>query len=404
VDHDKALLERGAVMNRGQALAAAACDVIPGGLNTFGAQVGAPHAFTGADGAYVIDLDGRRYLDYHAGAGAVLLGYNHPAVNEAVFSVLGGPDHVGLGVTELEVELAQLIVTAVPSAEQVVVLTSGGEATAGAVRLARAATGRPLLMTFQGGGVLDPAGGATVLAELNRLDTVKALFADHQDRIAAVLVEPVAGVLDPSFLPELRALADEHGALLVFDESGSGFRHALGGHQQVCGVLPDLTVLGKAMGNGFPASGVAGRRDLMRRLHVVNGDGTFNGNRVTTAASVATIRHLRDHPEFYDHTHALGRRLRDGLRAIVAELGITAAVTGFGGDFALSFPPLDDFRDDDVASVAFTRHMTEAGILMGPAAPRRHHVTGAHTAADIDHTLDVARDVLATMRRQPPLR
>lgn len=389
-------------MNRGQALAAAACDVIPGGLNTFGGQVGAPHAFAGAEGAYVTDLDGRRYLDYHAGAGTVLLGYNHPAVNEAVFSVLSGPDQVGLGVTELEVELAQLIVTAVPSAEQAVVMTSGSEAAASAVRLARAVTGRPLLMTFQGNGILDPAGGATVLAGLNQLDTVKELFADHPARIAAVLLEPAAP--DPAFLTELRALADEHGALLVFDEAGSGFRHALGGYQQLCGVLPDLTVLGKAMGNGFPAAGVAGPRVLMRRFHTANGDGTFNGNRVTTAAAVATIRHLRDRPDFYDRTHELGRRVRNGLRSIVDELDIAATVTGFGGDFALSFPPLNGFRDDDVASVAFTRHMTEAGILMGPAAPRRHHISGAHTEADIDHTLDVARAVLATMRRQPPLR
>jgi glutamate-1-semialdehyde-2,1-aminomutase len=428
-------------MSKGQELAAAAREVIPGGLNTFSRQVGSPHAFAGADGAYVTDVDGRRYLDYHAGSGAILLGYNHPVVNEAVIDAIGGVDQVGLGVTELEVELARRIVAAIPSAEQTVAMASGSEAVAHAVRLARAVTGRPLLMKFQGmfhgwhdavarnlvspperafgrdplsAGILDPAIDATVIAELNRLDSVKALFAEHPERIAAVIVEPIAhnvGALLPEhdFLPGLRALTEEHGALLIFDEVITGFRHALGGYQQICGVLPDLTVFGKAMGNGFPAAGIAGRRDLMRRFLTAGGDvllaGTFNGNRVTAAASVATIGYLRDHPEFYEHTHALGRRVRAGLASIVDELGIAATVTGFGGVFALYFaaPPVTGYRDlardDAEASVVFNRHMTDAGILMRPAPMRRHHISGAHTTEDIDRTLDVARDVLHRMRR-----
>lgn len=425
----------------GEALAAAAREVIPGGLNTFSRQIGAPYAFAGADGAYVTDADGRRYLDYHAGSGAILLGYNHPVVNDAVVGVLGGADQVGLGITALEVELAQLIVAAIPSAEQTVAMNSGSEAAAHAVRLARAVTGRPLLMKFQGmfhgwhdavarnlvspperafgrdplsAGILDPALDATVIAEFNELDTVKALFAAHPERIAAVIVEPVAHnvgalPLDPSFLSGLRALTEEHGALLIFDEVITGFRHALGGYQQVSGVLPDLTVFGKAMGNGFPAAGVAGRRDLMGRFLTAGGDvllaGTFNGNRVSAAASVATIGYLRDNPSFYTHTHGLGHRVRAGLSSIVDELGLAVTVTGFGGVFALYFgaPPFigyrDLARDDAAASVAFNRHLTDAGILMRPAPLRRHHISGAHTQEDIDRTLDVARDTLKRMRR-----
>lgn len=429
-------------MSRGEALAAAAREVIPGGFNTFSRQLGAPHAFAGADGAYVTDVDGRRYLDYHAGSGAILLGYNHPVVNDAVVRAIGGADQVGLGVTELEVALAELIVAAIPSAEQTVAINSGSEAAAHAVRLARAVTGRPLLMKFQGmfhgwhdavarnlvspperafgrdplsAGILDPAVDATVIAEFNELDTVKALFAAHQEQIAAVIVEPVAhnvGALlpEPSFLAGLRALTEEHGALLIFDEVITGFRHALGGYQQVSGVLPDLTVFGKAMGNGFPAAGVAGRRDLMGRFMTAGGDvllaGTFNGNRVTAAASVATISYLRDNSSFYEHTHGLGRRVRDGLASIVDELGLAVTITGFGGVFALYFgaPPFTGYRDlardDGAASVAFNRHMTDAGFLMRPAPLRRHHISGSHTQEDIDRTLDAARDVLRRMRRE----
>ncbi|HTJ38727.1 MAG TPA: aminotransferase class III-fold pyridoxal phosphate-dependent enzyme, partial [Dactylosporangium sp.] len=305
---------------------------------------------------------------------------------------------------------------------------------------ARAHTGRRLLVKVQGGfhgwsdavarnvisppdraygmdplsaGILPGALDATLVAEFNDLDSVAALFAAHPERIAAVILEPIphnVGALLPTkeFAEGLRELTLAQGAVLIFDEVITGFRHALGGYQQVVGVTPDLTTFGKGMANGFPIGGVAGRRELMERFNGRTGDvllaGTFNGNPVGCAAALATIGHLQANPDFYTRTHALGARMRDGLAAIAAELGIEATVAGFGGVFALYFakaPVLgyrDLMRNNDAAYVAFHRGMTERGFLMLPMALKRNHVSGAHTEQEIDATLEAAREVLAGLR------
>ncbi|HTJ39452.1 MAG TPA: aminotransferase class III-fold pyridoxal phosphate-dependent enzyme, partial [Dactylosporangium sp.] len=268
---------------RGQAIAERAARVIPGGVNSSTRYIGEPYAFTGADGAYVTDADGRRYLDYHAAFGAILLGHNAPVVNDAVRAAIGGLDLVGIGVTEPEVELAERIVDIIPSAESMIATMSGSEATAQAIRLARAATGRELIVKFQGGfhgwhdavarnvisapdkaygrdplseGILAQAIDATLIAEFNDLGSVAELFDRHPERVAAVILEPIphnVGALLPTqeFVEGLRALTRERGAVLIFDEVITGFRHALGGFQSVAGVTPDLTTFGKAMGNGY---------------------------------------------------------------------------------------------------------------------------------------------------------
>jgi glutamate-1-semialdehyde 2,1-aminomutase len=424
----------------GAALLSAAREVIPGGVNSATRLVGAPHALTGASGAYVTDTDGRRYLDYHAAFGAILLGHNAPEINEAVRRAIGGVDLVGWGVTEPEIELARLVAETIPSAEQMVSAMSGSEATAQAVRLARAVTGRPLIVKFQGGfhgwhdavarnvisapdraygrdplssGILDAALDATLIAEFNDLESVGALYTEHPERIAAVIMEPIphnVGSLVPTaeFVEGLRALTSAEGSLLVFDEVITGFRHAPGGYQEICGVRPDLTTFGKAMGNGYPIAGLAGPRRLMERFSSAGGDvllaGTFNGNPLSSAAAIATIGYLRDHPEFYAHTYALGDRMRAGLGAIVEELGIAATPAGFGGVFALYFAegPIrgyrDLMRDRDDAYVAFHRRMTDRGFLMLPLALKRNHISAAHTEQDVDRTLEAARDVLRGIR------
>ncbi|WP_426504842.1 aspartate aminotransferase family protein [Dactylosporangium sp. McL0621] len=425
---------------RGQAIAERADRVIPGGVNSSTRYIGEPYAFAAADGAYVTDADGRRYLDYHAAFGAILLGHNHPVVNDAVRAALGGIDLVGLGVTEGEVELAERIVDIIPSAESMIATMSGSEATAQSIRLARAVTDRDLIIKFQGGfhgwtdsvarnvisapdkaygrdplsrGILAQAIDATLIAEFNDLDSVAALFDAHPGRIAAIILEPIphnVGALLPTqeFVEGLRTLTRDRGALLIFDEVITGFRHALGGYQQVVGVTPDLTTFGKGMANGFPIGGVAGRRDLMEHFNGRTGDvlmaGTFNGNPAACAAALATIGYLSEHPDFYTRTHELGARMRDGLTAIVTELGIEATVAGFGGVFAVYFakaPVLgyrDLMRNNDAAYVAFHRGMTERGFLMLPMALKRNHVSGSHTAAEIDLTLEAAREVLASLR------
>lgn len=424
---------------RGRALDAIARQVIPGGTNTVTRWIGSPYVFTQAEGAYITDADGRRYLDYHAAYGAVLLGHNHPDVNEAVIRAIGGIDLIGLGVTELEIEMAQLIVSVIPSAEMAVTVMSGSEAVAHGIRMARAVTGRKLLVKFQGtyhgwsdsvarntispperaygkdplsAGILDAVLDATLIAEFNDLDSVRALYEAHPDEIAAIIVEPIphnVGALlpDQKFLEGLREITQEQGSLLIFDEVITGFRHALGGYQQICGVRPDLTAYGKAMGNGFPVSGLAGPRELMERFDTAGGDvlmaGTFNGNRVSAAATIATVSYLRDNPDFYERTHRLGQRMRDGLTEITEEFGISGTVSGFGGTFNLYFaaPPTRGYRDllrnDNQAYVAFHRRMTDIGFLMLPIALKRNHVSGAHTDSDIDRTLEAARDVLRAM-------
>jgi glutamate-1-semialdehyde-2,1-aminomutase len=424
----------------GAKLLRAAREVIPGGVNSATRLVGAPHALTGASGAYVTDADGRRYLDYHAAFGAILLGHTAPEVDEPVRAAIGGIDLVGWGVTEPEIELARLVVDMIPSAEQMISAMSGSEAVAQAVRLARAVTDRPLILKFQGGfhgwqdavarnvistaesaygfdplsrGILDGALDATIIAEFNDLDSVRELYTRYPDRIAAVILEPIphnVGALlpDASFIEGLRTITSEQGSLLIFDEVITGFRHALGGYQQICGVHPDLTTFGKAMGNGYPIAGLAGPRSLMERFSSAGGDvllaGTFNGNPVSSAAGIATINYLRDHPEFYERTYALGDRIRSGLGAIAGELGIHAVPSGFGGVFALYFAegPIrgyrDLLRDNDEAYVAFHRRMTDRGFLMLPLALKRNHISAAHTEADIDRTLEAARDVLRSIR------
>lgn len=424
----------------GAKLLAAARDVIPGGVNSATRLVGAPYVLTEAAGAYVTDADGRRYLDYHAAFGAILLGHNAPEVDDAVRRAVGGIDLVGWGVTEPEIELARLVVETIPSAEQMISAMSGSEAVAQAVRLARAVTDRPLILKFQGGfhgwqdavarnvistperaygrdplsrGILDDAIESTVIAEFNDLDSVRELYERYPERIAAVILEPIphnVGALVPEteFLQGLRTITAEQGSLLIFDEVITGFRHALGGYQQICGIRPDLTTFGKAMGNGYPIAGLAGPRALMERFSSAGGDvllaGTFNGNAVSSAAGIATITYLRDHPDFYERTHALGDRMRTGLGAIVSELGIPAVPAGFGGVFALYFTegPIrgyrDLLRDNDEAYVAFHRRMTDRGFLMLPLALKRNHISAAHTEEDVDRTLEAAREVLRSVR------
>ncbi|MGI5200723.1 aspartate aminotransferase family protein [Spirillospora sp. CA-108201] len=426
--------------SRGAELLAAARTVIPGGVNSATRLVGVPHALSAASGAHVTDADGRRYLDYHAAFGAILLGHAAPEVDDAVRAAVGGLDLVGWGVTETEIELARLVVETIPSAEQMISAMSGSEATAQAIRLSRAVTGRPLVVKFQGGfhgwhdavarnvisapdraygedplsrGILPEALGSTLVAEFNDLESVRALYERHPDRIAAVIMEPIphnVGALVPEreFVEGLRALTAGRGSLLIFDEVITGFRHAPGGYQEVCGVLPDLTTFGKAMGNGYPIAGLAGPRRLMERFSSAGGDvllaGTFNGNPVSSAAAIATITYLRDHPDFYERTHALGDRMRAGLTGICAELGIAGTAAGFGGVFALYFTdaPIRGYRDlmrnNDAAYVAFHRRMTDRGFLMLPLSLKRNHISAAHTSEDIDRTLEAARDVLRTIR------
>ncbi len=394
----------------------------------------------------MVDLDGRDYLDFHAAFGAVLLGHADERVARPAAAAAARMDLVGLGVTALEVELAELVVEAIPCAEMTISTMSGSEAVAQAVRLARAVTGRRRILKFQGcfhgsydavarnvisppertgrwdplsSGILPDALEHTLVAEFNDLASVQSLLEEHSGEVAAVLLEPTphnVGALlpEPGFLEGLRELSSQHGALLVFDEVISGFRHALGGFQELSAVTPDLTTFGKAVGNGYPIAGLAGRADLLSEFSSAGGPvmlaGTFNGTASATAAAIATISVLKD-PEvaFYEHVYGLGDRMRAGLREITGDLGVPATTTGLGSVFVTYFldGPVRSYRDllrnDDHAYLTFHRRMSERGFLMYPMALKRNHLSLAHTADDVDRTLEVADQVLRVMLRDGDL-
>jgi glutamate-1-semialdehyde 2,1-aminomutase len=413
-----------------------AARVIPGGVNTCRRRSEPRLCFARGAGAHLWDLDGREYIDYHAAYGAVFLGHSHPAVCARVAEAMRDTVLFGVGVTEAEVELARKIAEHVPSVEQSVVCNSGSEATYHAIRLARGVTGRELIVKFQGCydgfhdyvlrnvlsapdavgrrdphsvGMLAAAVDATLVCRFNDLADVEDTFAAHADRIAAVIVEPVAhnspGLLPvPGFLEGLRALCDREGALLIFDEVITGFRHHIGGYQRVCGVLPDLTTLGKAIANGFPIAAIGGpARHLERFTTNPDGDvhygGTYNGNAVAVEAALATIAELED-GSVHEHVFRLGARMRSGLEEIAARAGVPAVVGGFGSLFVLCFMegPLrsyeDVLRNDTELFLRYRRELVARGVFEMPESLGRSHISAAHTDDDVDRSLEAAEEAL----------
>lgn len=285
-------------MTQNQALVERAQRVLPGGLNSVNRALPWPLAFVGAQGAYLTDADGKQYLDYHAAFGPFILGHNHPRVNAAVKAAMDKVDLIGAGVTDLEVELAEKICQHVPCAERVMLANSGSEATFYALRLARAVTGRKKIVKFQGAyhgwhdavlmnvisppekigqkdplslGMLPEVIDQTLVMPFNDVEAINELMLQQADEIAAILVEIIPhniGIVmpRPEFLRALRELCTRHGTVLIYDEVITGFRHALGGYQQICGVLPDLATFAKAMANGYPIAALAGKAELMERF------------------------------------------------------------------------------------------------------------------------------------------
>jgi glutamate-1-semialdehyde 2,1-aminomutase len=420
-------------------LSQAACELIPGGVTSSARQFQPPIVFRSAQGATLTDVDGKRYLDYHLAFGPILLGHNHPAVSERVTAAIEGAPLSGAGVTELEIELAHKIHQHVPSAEKVLLCTSGSEAVSSAIHVARAFTGRPKIIKFHGSyhgtydSVLcdghDPDGKTgkahpawagmppgvnenTLACTYNDLCGAEQIFARQGDQIAAILVEPIGHSLGcvlpkPGFLEGLRRLTEAHGALLIFDEVITGFRHHLGGYQTLCGVTPDLTTFGKAMANGFPMAAICGRAGTMDRFSTRPGGdayfaGTYHGHPVGCAAALATIELLEREP-VHAHIFRLGNRLRQGLTEVHQRLGTGATVAGYGSVFITYFTeaPIenhaDALRNDASKFVEYRRKLIERGIFLMPVNLKRGHISYSHTEADIDRMLQVAEGVLAAM-------
>ncbi len=390
---------------------------------------------TRGEGARVWGADGRQFTDFTMGWGSVLLGHAHPAVVEAV------RQRAGLGsnfayVTEPALELAEELVRAVACAERVRFCASGTEATAYAVRLARAYTGRPKILKFEGayhGGnevgtvslfpsrLLDfPQGEPTsagltagavadiLVAPYNDLSTTRTILENHQPAVAAVIVEPLHRCTPPrpGFLQGLRDLTAQTGVLLIFDETVTGFRLAYGGAQEYYGVRPDLAALGKALGGGYPLGAVVGRADA---LDLVREDRlgadryvwfatSLGGNPVSATAALVTLGELRK-PETYPRLFAMGEALRTGLRGVMQDEGITAHVQGDGPLAAVVFTDREvvDYRtafsSNRKRARAFTLGLFRRGIFLNPMSTKLY-LSLAHTQADIAHFLDTARATL----------
>ncbi len=422
--------------------------IIPGGVASINRLAEPCIAFARAEGAHLFDVDGNEYIDYHAGFAPYILGHNDPDQNEAVVRIFSSQrSNYGSGPTEEEGELAELFLRAVPACDKVQFFNTGSEATAQAIRVARAWTGRDHVLLMQGGyngnhnmvaaNLMTPKaqlGGVQISGdeyplvpitagipsaeqalmhaiEFNDLTAVEAVAKRHQ--LAALITEPVLqniGVVkpDPGYLEGLRELADRYGFLLIFDEVKTGFRASLGGYQQLCGVVPDLSTYGKALANGFPLAALAGKAQFMdlaisadptKRVLIA---GTYNCHPVTVAAAIACLKKLQDRKlDVYGHLERLGALLEAGLQQIFAEVAIPTAIVRLGSAFCVYFsdavPPRSwwdilehhDFERD----LRYRQALIERGIYHFPIPCKQGSISFAHTEEDIRQTLDVTRQV-----------
>ncbi|MCH8848899.1 MAG: glutamate-1-semialdehyde 2,1-aminomutase [Chloroflexi bacterium] len=409
---------------RSEALFARAKAVIPGGVNSpvrsFGAVGGTPPFIARGAGARVWDVDGNSYVDFLGSWGPLVLGHAHPAVVEAVQRAAADGTSFGAP-TEREVRLAELIVAAVPSIELLRLVSSGTEAVMSAVRIARAFTGRAKVLKFNGNyhghadGMLVKAGSGaatlgvptsagvpetyaaeTLVAEYNDLGSVGALLEAHVNHIAAIIVEPVAGNMgvvppEPGFLEGLRRLADDAGALLIFDEVITGFRVAYGGAQARYGVTPDLTCLGKIIGGGLPVGAFGGRADVMEMVAPLGPAyqaGTLSGNPLAVAAGTACLEALAK-PGTYEALEALGAQAEAGLRAAAEATGTALTINRVGSMFTAFFTegPVRTWADaagsDTERYAVFFHGLLERGVYVAPSQFESAFVSLAHTTEDV---------------------
>jgi glutamate-1-semialdehyde 2,1-aminomutase len=415
-------------------LHARASAVSPGGVQGEGRSANPyPLFMTRAQGSRIWDVDGNEYIDFHNSFGAVLLGHNDARINEAVKRTM---DEHGVSFSTanpFEVELAERLVEMIPSADRVVFSCTGSEATYHAIRLARGFTGRERILKFEGNyhgwhdyvawshhfatdaeepvpvaasaGIPELVRDLVVVREYNDAAAVQDVLAREGDSIAAVILEPVfhnAGAVLPElgFLEAIREACTDAGVVLIFDEIITGFRHAPGGAQERFGVTPDLTTLGKALGNGFPISALAGRADIMDRLGP-KGDvlfaGTFAGHTLNAAAALEVTRIVRE-GSIHRHIASLGQRLTSGIQAAIDETGARVQVRESAGVWTMYFTdqPIRRFRDfarfamdkDHPVQRAYRGWLLERGIYVHPHYMIRGFLTGAHTEDDVDRVVD----------------
>ena len=425
-------------LQKSEELFAQAQKYIPGGVNSpvrsFRAVGGTPPFLARGSGSRVWDVDGNEYIDYLGSWGPLVLGHSHPAVVEAVKKAAEGGTSFGAPVAQ-EVELAQIICEALPSVESVRLVSSGTEACMSAIRLARAHTGRDKLIKFAGcyhghaDGLLVKAGSGalthgiptsagvpasyaseTLVADYNDLLSVEALFGQHPNGIAAVIVEPVAGnmgVVLPAdgFLAGLRSLTKKNGSLLIFDEVITGFRIGYNGAHGFFGISPDITCLGKIIGGGLPVGAYGSSKEIMEQvapLGPMYQAGTLSGNPLAVAAGVAALTEIKK-PGVYQQLETMGQRLADGLTKVFNEAEIPGTVNRMGSMLTGFFSPgpvesLNQVEQADAAVYGRYFHaMLERGVYLAPSQFEAGFVSLAHTNADIDQTIAVAKEALASL-------
>jgi glutamate-1-semialdehyde 2,1-aminomutase len=417
---------------RSDELFARAREIIPGGVNSpvraFKAVGGQPRFIERGEGAYLYDADGNRYIDYVLSWGPLIHGHAHPHVIEAITRTAARGTSYGAP-TELEVRLAEMVIAAMPAVEMVRFVNSGTEATMSALRLARAYTRRNKIIKFAGGyhghadfllvaagsgaltlgipdspGVPPPSAADTLIAPYNSLPAVEALFQQFPESIAAIIVEPVAGNMgcvppEPGYLQGLRDLATRFGALLIFDEVMTGFRVAYGGAQQLYGIAPDLTCLGKIIGGGLPAAAYGGRRDIMSMVAPagpVYQAGTLSGNPLAMAAGIAQLELLQQ-PGVYEQLEAHAAHLAEGMGEAAQAADVPITQTRVGSMFCVFFTdqPVKDYTSAKTASVEryarFFRAMLDDGIYLAPSQFEAGFLSLAHQQTEIERTIQAAR-------------
>jgi glutamate-1-semialdehyde 2,1-aminomutase len=412
---------------RSEELFACAQKLIPGGVNSpvraFRGVGGTPPFIARGEGSRIYDVDGNEYIDYVLSWGPLILGHCFPPVMDALREVLAIGTSFGAP-TEREIELAELIRECVPSIEMVRLVSSGTEATMSALRVARGFTGRDLTIKFEGCyhghvdsllvkagsgmatlGIADTAGvpeafaATTIALPFNSIAAVESAFREHGAKIAAVIVEPVVGNMGcvpplPGFLEALREITRKHGALLIFDEVMTGFRLALGGAQERFSIRPDLTTLGKIVGGGMPLAAYGGRADIMNKVAPtgpIYQAGTLSGNPMAVSAGIATLRHLKSHPEVYE----IVEKRAVQLTANVPE-GITVNRVGSMFTFFFTPHPVTDWESAKASDTGrfrqFFHWMLDHGIYLAPSQFEAGFISAAHGEQDIVRTVDTARE------------
>lgn len=412
-------------------------NLIPGGVNSpvrsFKGVDGSPFFVKQGKGAYLSDVDGNHYIDYVNSWGPLILGHAHPHVHQSVLKALEQGYSFGAP-TSYEVELAEKICQHMPAIEMIRFVSSGTEAAMSAIRLARGFTKRNKIIKFAGcyhghadsllvaagsgsltlslpssAGVLANTAEQTLIADFNDLDGVAHFFAEYGNDIAAIILEPIAGNMNlvlplPGFLQTLRQLCDQYGALLIFDEVITGFRVGLGGAQALYRITPDLTILGKIIGGGFPAAAFGGRREIMQYLAPlgpVYQAGTLSGHPIAMSAGLATLECL-EATNFYNELEKKTKQLMNGLLQLAEESHCPFHATAIGGMFGMLFTEQKQIHhENDVKNCdldlfkLFFHRMLKKGVYFAPSAYEIGFMSQAHSQVEIEKTISAAKDVFA---------